>query len=643
VRSFDGEDSLLGQWQVRAKWINDVDKARGFVERAIREGEFLVAYDAALEARDQHRDDDWLRQQMALALAQMGSTNRARKILIALAEKNPTDRETLSLLGRTWKDEWCADPTNDYALAAAFEWYGRAFEIEPPEYYPGINAASLALLRGDEQIARSLADRVLAICHEKLVAPNPGELYWITASLAEALAILDRRDESKETYKRASQVPNLSLRELSSTRRQARLLSKHLYARPDIFDECFPIPKLVVFSGHMLDPPSRRVPRFPPHKEGAVREAIEKQLETMNAGIGFSSAACGSDILFLEAMLNRGAAIHVVLPWPREEFIRSSIDIAQNEAWTERCERVLQRAASIRVLGELEMPVSPVGLEYCNAAMIGLARLYAQSVDLDIAPMAVWDGMLGAPGGTGSFVRYWRTHGVPVKIIPLTSEPATQMSETATQETIGLDADDDFETWVRAAGRQEIKAIMFADVAGYTKLAENAVPKFVAQFNQRVSTLLARSSSGPININTWGDAFFFVFNRVEDAGQFALDLRDLVTTTNWSELGLPSDLNIRIALHAGPVYVSFDPVSRQVTFAGAHVVRAARIEPITHKGEAFASEEFAALAASEEASGFRCDFIGTTQLPKKYGAFRIYSLARAEKRPKPIILPTGIV
>ena len=47
----------------------------------------------------------------------------------------------------------------------------------------------------------------------------------------------------------------------------------------------------------------------------------------MNAGIGFASAACGSDILFLEAMLARGGTIHIVLPWPAEEFVKTSVEI----------------------------------------------------------------------------------------------------------------------------------------------------------------------------------------------------------------------------------------------------------------------------------------------------------------------------
>jgi class 3 adenylate cyclase len=378
----------------------------------------------------------------------------------------------------------------------------------------------------------------------------------------------------------------------------------------------------------MIDAPDRRIPRFPPEKEGAIKQLLEQQLEAMNAGIAFASAACGSDILFLEAMLARGGTIHIVLPWPAEEFVKTSVDLDGKGTWNKRFESVLARAASIRVLGQLYMPGSVTGLEYCNLAVNGLARVFARSLDLEISPLAVWDGLVGAPGGTGSFVRYWRSHRIPVKILPIAAQVSPLPIDSQTAELDHNDSGDEFETWVRASGRQEIKAIMFADVVGYSKLPETAIPKYVAQFNQRVSRLIAESSASPVNVNTWGDGLFFVFNCVEDAGRFGLDLRDLVVRTNWVDLGLPTNLTIRIAVHAGPVYVNFDPVVRQMTFTGAHVSRAARIEPVTHEGKVFASEEFAALAAADQAKGFTCDLVGTTALAKSYGLFRIYCLER---------------
>ncbi|HSP45267.1 MAG TPA: TRAFs-binding domain-containing protein, partial [Chthoniobacterales bacterium] len=538
-------------WRRRHEWMDDIGAVRAFVKRALSAGEFLTAYDAARATIDNHPDDDWLQQRMALALAQMGSPRRAQDILKALIAKNPTDRETLSILGRTYKDRWCAIPENEHYLRQAFDYYNRAFEVSPPDSYPGINAATIAVLLKENDKASRIAKTVLEICEKQ-----PDD-YWKHATVAEALVVQGDVEGAKRAYRAAVAAESDNLRAFSSTRKQARVLSRQLYGRGDVFDECFPIPKLVVFSGHMIDAPDRRHPRFPPTKEAEIKELLEKQLATMNAGIGFSSAASGSDILFLEAMLARGGTIHLVLPWPAEEFVKTSVAIAGDETWVERFHKVVGQAASIRVLGELYMPGSATGFEYCNLAMNGLARLFAQSLDLEITPLAVWDGYAGAPGGTGSFVRYWRTHRVPVKVVPIATKPPSMLTGSETFEIDANQADDEFEVWVRASGRQEIKAIMFADVVGYSKLPETVIPKYVAQFNQRVSRLMAESSAAPINVNTWGDGLFFVFNGVEDAGRFALDLRDLVVNTNWVDLGLPRNLNIRIGVHAGPVYVNF--------------------------------------------------------------------------------------
>jgi hypothetical protein len=41
----------------------------------------------------------------------------------------PANRETLGLLGRTYKDEWHADRANTSARDSALEWYQRASAI----------------------------------------------------------------------------------------------------------------------------------------------------------------------------------------------------------------------------------------------------------------------------------------------------------------------------------------------------------------------------------------------------------------------------------------------------------------------------------------------------------------------------------
>src|SRR4029079_1413799 len=97
------------------------------------------------------------------------------------------------------------------------------------------------------------------------------------------------------------------------------------------------------------------------------------------------------------------------------------------------------------------------------------------------------------------------------------------------------------------------------------------------------------------------------------------------------------------------VFMHYDPVVRRLGFTGAHVNRAARIEPVAKPGEVFTSEEFAALAElgseirrrgvagpshtladggdDETGAGFVCEYAGSMQLAKGYpGRFRISPL-----------------
>jgi hypothetical protein len=114
-----------------------------------------------------------------------------------------------------------------------------------------------------------------------------------------------------------------------------------------------------------------------------------------------------------------------------------------------------------------------------------------------------------------------------------------------------------------------------------------------------------------------------------------LDLLKRIEQTNWLELGVfwtdedghPRPISLRTALHTGPVFVHHNPIVRALGYTGAHVSRTARIEPITPHASIYVSEEFAALALIEGASGFRCQFARTTPLAKHYpGEFALYEL-----------------
>ena len=170
----------------------------------------------------------------------------------------------------------------------------------------------------------------------------------------------------------------------------------------------------------------------------------------------------------------------------------------------------------------------------------------------------------------------------------------------------------------------------FGDVVGFSNLEEPQLPPFEAHFLGLIARLIDElpSRDQPLHRNTWGDAAYLVFPDVRAAGRFALDLRDRIARTDWTEMALPHDLSMRIGLHAGPAYRCTDPITRESRFLGSHISHAARIEPIAPPGQVYASQAFAALAAASRVPDFECRYIGQTPLHKGYGIYPMYHVRR---------------
>ena len=89
--------------------------------------------------------------------------------------------------------------------------------------------------------------------------------------------------------------------------------------------------KVVLFSGHMIDAPDRKTPRFPPDKEPAAAAAIADALSRIGAAEGdlaICGGACGGDLLFAEAALARGMRLEIYIPFDEPTFLAGSVDFA---------------------------------------------------------------------------------------------------------------------------------------------------------------------------------------------------------------------------------------------------------------------------------------------------------------------------
>jgi hypothetical protein len=598
------------------------------VDRHLRQGEPLLAYNAVQEGLAIWPHNLRLRQLKGLATARSGDTERANQLLRELADAGHADAETLGILARTHKDlALRANQTDSRAahLAAAFSIYQRAYEHaraagEVQDVgYTGINTATIAVLQDELVIARRIAGEVRAQCLRAEASWTSD--YWLAATLGEAALILGERAESTAHYARAAQLVAGSYANLASTRRQAALLARHLPGDFGWAAEILKVPPLLMYTGYLIDPASSAEARFPRHlPEDTVTAAIRWHLEAIRPLAAYGSAASATDILFLEVMQSVGGETHIVLPFPAADFHR----IGGAGGWLQRFERVLSRATSVTITSDHRAHGSTATFEYANLVVTGRARLRAQVLGAELSGLVVCNGnRMHYADGAASLVRLWRSQRIEVEEVPLS------LGDIVAPTTVTHEAGLDEKEHLPDGFSHEIRAMLFADAVGYSKLTEDQTPNFITQFWGAVADLNARAAQPPDHVETSGDGLYMVFGGVREAGRYALQLSDLVTRTDWTTRGLPGGMNIRIALHSGPIYRGRSPVTGSTVYTGPHTSRAARIEPITPPGQVYASGAFAAVTAAYGVDDLSLNYVGRMPLAKNYGAHEIYHVAAA--------------
>jgi class 3 adenylate cyclase len=607
-------------------------------EKFLHMGEPLLAYNELQQALEDDPGNFRLRQLKGLALARSGALRRANEILSALREEGCTDAETMGPLARTHKDLALSAgdaESRERHLVAAFEIYEQGYRDAAARdrideaYYTGINAATIELLRHHVDRARTIARDVERLCHRALErsSGNPGNEYWPRATLAEAALIRGDLDGALERYAEAASLAGTNYGDLSSTKHQARILLDHLNIDPSWLDQAIRIPPVLVFTGHMIDAPGRAEPRFPQEVADEVRGRIRRYVEKLGPAAAYGSAACGADILCLECVRELGGEIHIVLPFPAEQFRAESVNFCRQGDWGDRFDQLLEAAEEVLVVSEKPPPSGVTTFQYANLVITGLARLRSQMLDTKLHGLAIWDGTGGGDvGGTSSVVDMWHRYGLPFEHVSpcpkglhggnVSLESAPLVSHASDDEG----NEPDF--------RYEVKTMLFADAVGYSRLNEDQIPLFIEHYAGAIARFNETTDCRAEHIETAGDGMYMVFDDPQAAGHYALSLSELVNGRDWDSLGLPADMSARIGLHCGPVFVGRDPITGAPLYTGIHTSRTARIEPITPPGQVYASGAYAAVAAASGIEGLRFSYIGRTQLAKQYGALALYHVKR---------------
>ena len=578
----------------------------------------------------------------ALAHARAGATHHAH-VLLDRAQAAATDApqrltDILSLRGRLWKDDFyrAVGSAGAAALAdRARQQYLAAYALQQ-DPYPGINAATLSWLLGDHDAARGLAQAIAARLRAR---PLPRSC-WDHATEGEALLLLGQFQPAQQCYRAAYLAIPDDAGSVASMRRQISLLGRALPEALEVLP-LLPAPDVVAFAGHMLDAPGRAAPRFPPALVPAVREAMREHLARLNQPIVYTSAACGADLIFIEEALQVGAEVNVVLPFEREDFLRSSVAVG-GEDWVQRFETALARVARVIMATEESYLGDDVLFEHAAKLLEGFSVLRAAQLQTEPLLLCVIDAAAtGSVGGTqASFERWTRQVGRPRTIdlrelrnragvgegasVPRpASAPASASAPGAPRPSA---------TSLAAGGlarpARTLKTMLFADFAGFSRLHDAVVPLFQSTFWTIAVEQIEASPVKPLAASTWGDALHVVFDAPRDGAAFALGFLSRMRAVDWAAAGLSESSQVRIALHAGPVFCGFDPIMGRDNYFGSGVTKAARIEPVTPPGMVYASEAFAATLAATGQDAFTLEYVGELALAKSYGESRIYRVER---------------
>ena len=180
---------------------------------------------------------------------------------------------------------------------------------------------------------------------------------------------------------------------------------------------------IITLAGRRIDAPDATVPRFPLARSAVVRERILTLLREQHATALVSAAACGADLLALNAAGELGIRRYVVLPFSRERFRALSVVDRPGE-WGTLFDQIIsdvEAAGDLLLLNETQE--NTAALVRTNKAILNRAQALvheAVKVNANASPPAVlavivWDGQPRGEGDlTANFADEARSRNIPV-------------------------------------------------------------------------------------------------------------------------------------------------------------------------------------------------------------------------------------
>jgi tetratricopeptide (TPR) repeat protein len=635
------------------------EKIENEITNLIATGNMFKAHVIAKKAFQNQPDSLSLAQIYALVLLKTGALEESRKLVYQILNVVPQkdeatdammismndlltcklltegDPDVIANLGHIFKESWkyshhCRD------LEISRELYLASFKRNR-KTNTGINAAWLSWLTGNDPQAKQLAAEVLKLLPPFGLEASFGEL----VDLAEAQLLLGREDDACKLYEEAmKQNDKESYISVVTVRQQLFFLREAGFKVPHEAFEILIPPTIVVFTGHAIDHPSFQVSLFPQEIEEDVKRIITEKLQSINAKVGYSSASCGADIIFIEALQSLGGEINIILPFAVSDFIETNVRHA-GPRWEKRFEHVLETAHSVSFACEDRYLGHDMLYRFSNHVMHGSAVMRGKFLTTEPHLMAVWHSRTDSlPGGPADFIDRWTNistlHLIDLDELGENSDNIEKIDPSLIQQQ---NFSITFDPFISKSPDRVIKSMMFSDLSGYSKLQDEHIPSFL-DFLEKLNGAIEKIGVSLESLNTWGDAVFAVADSAIKIADFGLRYCDIIENLGKKYPEFPFPIRARISLHSGPVFIAQDPFIKKVNFYGGHINRAARLEPVTAVGQVYATQQFIALLHGETNDErneyvqkglkyyekYSTEYVGMISLAKSFGQQEVYHL-----------------
>jgi len=592
--------------RLESKSANDYEQEIRFL---IDEGRFFNAYDLSVQALSSFPDNTLLTLLGALALVNSGAIKRASKLIELVKEQlettdsrtqqlhelfhrcvddvshhnnlQKTDLKRLQLFASFAKSvqqfsQKTSDNKNINSLKVAAEVSYKIWEHNQQQSYlklsknlslecfnlegsitDGIRAALLSWI-GQSDDAKDSAKNLARLVKKQIeqVIPdsekNLGQEYL---NLCLAQLFLSEYDEAVYSCQQA--VIHLSGKYLQivNMHKILCLLRDHELTIPLQLWEVIKPPVIVIFAGQAIDPPDCDEEFFPSYIEQQVAHDLSLKLDEINADIGYCSAACGSDLLFIEAMFDRGAEVNLILPFAESDFLQARVNYAGTK-WERRFKNALKLADTVTWSTKDPYLNDDELFRYNNLLIEGGARLRAESLQTMPKLLVVMDYLASAfPGSAADFMDQW-TDITSMYMIDLDDIRDKVKLDNHSLQNKELNSDNDSN--ISPADSNEItsnamqmvkprviKSMLFADIVHYSKMKEEQLPaifKFLGAIKEKIKAQAEHLDL----IESWGDALYVAMSSTIDIADYAFAICSALEECDHEAYGLSFKPELRI-------------------------------------------------------------------------------------------------